>query len=29
MVDFVHDTGLHVRLAYYPPYHSIYNPIEG
>ncbi|PON09636.1 transposase, partial [Candidatus Entotheonella serta] len=28
MVDFVHDTGLHVRLAYYPPYHSIYNPIE-
>ena len=28
MVDFVLHYGLHVRLAYYPPYHSKYNPIE-
>ena len=28
MVDFSHDTGLQVGLAYYPPYHSKYNPIE-
>ena len=28
MVDCAHDSGLHVRLAYYPPYHSKYNPIE-
>lgn len=28
MVDFVHQYRLHVRLAYYPPYHSKYNPIE-
>ena len=28
MVDFAHHTGLTVRLAYYPPYHSKYNPIE-
>lgn len=28
MVDFVRHTRLHVRLAYYPPYHSKYNPIE-
>jgi transposase len=28
MVDFVHHYRLHVRLAYYPPYHSKYNPIE-
>jgi hypothetical protein len=28
MVDFAHHTGLPVRLAYYPPYHSKYNPIE-
>jgi Rhodopirellula transposase DDE domain len=28
MVDFVHHYHLHVRLAYYPPYHSKYNPIE-
>jgi hypothetical protein len=28
MVDFVHRYHLHVRLAYYPPYHSKYNPIE-
>jgi transposase len=28
MVDFVRESGLTVRLAYYPPYHSKYNPIE-
>jgi len=28
MVDFVHHYHLHIRLAYYPPYHSKYNPIE-
>jgi len=28
MVDFVRQSGLNVRLAYYPPYHSKYNPIE-
>lgn len=28
MVDFVRHYHLHVRLAYYPPYHSKYNPIE-
>ena len=28
MVDFVRQSGLTVRLAYYPPYHSKYNPIE-
>ena len=28
MVDFVRHSQLHVRLAYYPPYHSKYNPIE-
>ena len=28
MVDFAHHAGLTVRLAYYPPYHSKYNPIE-
>jgi transposase len=28
MVDFVQRSRLHVRLAYYPPYHSKYNPIE-
>jgi hypothetical protein len=28
MVDFAQQYGLHVRLAYYPPYHSKYNPIE-
>jgi hypothetical protein len=28
MVAFAHRTGLTVRLAYYPPYHSKYNPIE-
>jgi hypothetical protein len=28
MVEFAQLTGLTVRLAYYPPYHSKYNPIE-
>lgn len=28
MVDFVQHYRLQVRLAYYPPYHSKYNPIE-
>lgn len=28
IVRFVAKTGLTVRLAYYPPYHSKYNPIE-
>jgi hypothetical protein len=28
IVDFVQHYGLGVRLAYYPPYHSKYNPIE-
>ncbi len=28
MVQFAHTTGLKVRLAYYPPYHSKYNAIE-
>ena len=28
MVDVVHHYRLHVRFAYYPPYHSKYNPIE-
>lgn len=28
MVEFAQTTGLTVRLAYYPPYHSKYNPIE-
>ena len=28
MVDFVHQYHLHVRLVYYPPYHSKYNPVE-
>ncbi len=28
MVTFAQATGLTVRLAYYPPYHSKYNPIE-
>ena len=28
MVQFAHSTGLTVRLAYYPPYHSKYNAIE-
>ena len=28
MVEFSHGTGLRIRLIYYPPYHSKYNPIE-
>ena len=28
MIDFVQHYHLHVQLAYYPPYHSKYNPIE-
>lgn len=28
VVEFVHHAGISVRLAYYPPYHSKYNPIE-
>jgi len=28
MVEFAQQSGLRVRLAYYPPYHSKYNPIE-
>jgi transposase len=28
MVQFAHSSGLRVRLGYYPPYHSKYNPIE-
>jgi hypothetical protein len=28
MVDFAHQAGVTVRLAYYPPYHSKYNSVE-
>ncbi len=28
LVDFVARYGITIRLAYYPPYHSKYNPIE-
>jgi transposase len=28
LVEFVHQYRVRVRLAYYPPYHSKYNPIE-
>jgi hypothetical protein len=28
MVEFADWSGLEVRLVYYPPYHSKYNPIE-
>lgn len=28
LVEFVQQTGLALELAYYPPYHSKYNPIE-
>jgi transposase len=28
LVDFVQHYRLHVRLVYYPPYHSKYNPVE-
>lgn len=28
MVAFADESGLEVRLVYYPPYHSKYNPVE-
>lgn len=28
MIEFANRTGLEIRLVYYPPYHSKYNPIE-
>ncbi len=28
IVEFAHKHQLNIRLAYYPPYHSKYNPIE-
>jgi transposase len=28
MIEFADWSGLEVRLVYYPPYHSKYNPIE-
>lgn len=28
IVDFAHQYQVNIRLAYYPPYHSKYNPIE-
>ena len=28
MVEFSERTGLRIRLVYYPPYHSKYNPVE-
>ncbi len=28
IVKFVDQVGLSVKLAYYPPYHSKYNPVE-
>ena len=28
ITEFSDTSGLHIRLAYYPPYHSKYNPIE-
>ena len=28
MIEFAHWSGLEIRLVYYPPYHSKYNPIE-
>jgi hypothetical protein len=28
MVNFVEKHQVNVRLAYYPPYHSKYNPVE-
>lgn len=28
LIDFVQHYGVQVRLAYYPPYHSKYNPVE-
>ena len=28
LLEFAHQSGLTLRLAYYPPYHSKYNPVE-
>ncbi len=28
ITEFSDTSGLHIRLAYYPPYHSKYNPVE-
>ena len=28
LVEFANETGLIIRLVYYPPYHSKYNPVE-
>ena len=28
MVDFSNSAGIEIELAYYPPYHSKYNPVE-
>jgi len=28
MIEFSEKTGLEIRLVYYPPYHSKYNPVE-
>jgi transposase len=28
MIEFSNTTGLEIRLIYYPPYHSKYNPVE-
>ena len=28
LVEFSNETGVTVQLAYYPPYHSKYNPVE-
>src|SRR5258708_11561871 len=28
VLDFVHQYQISIRLAYYPPYHSKYNPVE-
>jgi transposase len=28
MIEFADWSGLEIRLVYYPPYHSKYNPIE-
>ncbi len=28
IIEFAHKHQVNIRLAYYPPYHSKYNPIE-
>ena len=28
LVDFSQESGITIKLAYYPPYHSKYNPVE-